>query len=157
VTGRRPDAAAVGAWSGLLGVAVLLAGWVGVVGAVCVAAVVLAGLPRRVIGLVGLGSLACVPLFVLLAGLPARSEVSPAFVTDSLWPHRLAFVGLLLVSTWAVLDLGPHLQRGGDEVGSDRASDGSADPPVLPPAVAVGVVAVVAVGAVVASLAVLGA
>jgi hypothetical protein len=152
MSGRLPTRSGIGSWCALLGVAVFLGGWMGGVGAVVVAVVVLADLPKRVIGVVGVASLVCVPLFVLLAGLPARSEVSPAFVNASLWPHRLAFVGLLLVGTWAILDLLPHLRREAEE-----APPAPVPAPVPPTFLAVVLVLLVAAGAVAASLAVLQA
>lgn len=147
----RPSGRAVASWFGLLALGVLLGGVVGVAVAVVVAALVLARRPRSDIGLLGVVALVCVPLFVLLAGLPSRAGVSPAFVTATPWSHRLAFAGLLLVGTWAVLD-----------VAAGRRADPTARPPTAaerPPqpstAVAVAIVVVVAVGAVAASAAVL--
>lgn len=157
----RPSARAVAAWCGLLALGVLLGGAMGVAVAVVVAALVLARRPRSDIGLLGVVALACVPLFVLLAGLPARADISPAFVTATPWSHRLAFAGLLLVGTWTVLDV--VAGRRGGPAASPPASPTAAPPaagepgPQLPPAVAVAIVVVVAVGAVAASVAVLAA
>lgn len=158
----RPSARAVAAWCGLLALGVLLGGAMGVAVAVVVAALVLARRPRSDIGLLGVVALACVPLFVLLAGLPARADISPAFVTATPWSHRLAFAGLLLVGTWTVLDV--VAGRRGGPAASPPASPpaaggpGAGEPgPQLPPAVAVAIVVVVAAGAVAASVAVLAA
>jgi hypothetical protein len=151
----RPSGRAVAAWCGLLALGVLLGGAMGVAVAVVVAALVLARRPRSDIGLLGVVALACVPLFVLLAGLPARADISPAFVTATPWSHRLAFAGLLLVGTWTVLDV--VAGRRGDPAAPPPAAPPAAGEagPQLPPAVAVAIVVVVAVGAVAASVAVL--
>ncbi len=53
---------------------------------------------------------------MVAGGVPTEAQVSPAFVTRSMWPHHLAFVGLALVCTAAVLELLPHaagLRRAG--------------------------------------------
>ncbi|MEZ5204674.1 MAG: hypothetical protein R2701_09930 [Acidimicrobiales bacterium] len=99
-----PSLRAGGAWLVFAAVAVALDGAVGGAVAVAVAAILLAGLPRTVLGGAGVAALAAVPVAVLANGLPADDEVSPEFVVGSLWPHHLMFVGLVLVGTWAVLD-----------------------------------------------------
>lgn len=147
----RPSGRAIAAWCALLALGVLLGGAMGIAVAVVVAAIVLAGRPRSELGLLGVASLACVPLFVLLAGLPSRDGVSPAFVTETPWSHRLAFAGLLLVGTWAVLDVAAARRR---DPATSRPTAEAPDPQ-LPTAVAVAIVVAVAVGAVAASAAVL--
>lgn len=109
VVPRGPSARAVGGWLVLLGAAVALDGVVGGLAAVVIAALVLARLPLRVLGALGVAALVATPIAVLAQGLPATDEVSPSFVTRSLLPHHLVFAGLVWVGTWAVLDLLPHL------------------------------------------------
>jgi hypothetical protein len=102
---------------------------VGAIAAVLVAALILAQVPPRWIGIVGVVSLAVVPLVVLGGGLPTSGEVSPTFVSRTLVPHHLTFVGLVLVSTWAVLELAPHLHREpvtGEEQGAASGAQGEA-------------------------------
>jgi hypothetical protein len=156
---NRPSRRAIAAWFGLLALGVLLGGAMGVAVAVVVAALVLARRPRSEIGLLGVATLACVPLFVLLAGLPSRAGVSPAFVTATPWSHRLAFAGLLLAGTWAVLDVLAGRRTDPAAGPGERAADGPADDaaPQVPAPVAVAIVVAVAVGALVASMAVLAA
>ncbi len=101
--------AAVGAWLVLAGACTALDGIVGLGVAVVVAAVLLARLPRRWLGVLGVAALALVPVVVLARGLPDRDEVSPFFVAGSLWPHHLAFAGIAWTMTWAVLDLRARL------------------------------------------------
>ena len=149
-TRSRPSTRAIGAWLLLAGACTALDGAVGAGIAVLVAAVLLAQLPRRILAWFGVAALLAVPAFLLVRGLPAREEVSPAFVVGSLVPHHLAFAGVVLVSVAALLDL------------VDRERDGAARDPVVevparpPLAVAVVVCALTAVGALLATLAVLG-
>lgn len=145
---RRGALAPVGAWLLLAGACTALAGLAGLATAVVVAAVLLARLPHRVLGALGVAALAAVPVVVLGRGLPSEGEVSPFFVAGSLWPHHLAFAGLVLVGAWAVLDLRVRLAA--------SPPDAVPAPPPRPPlVVGVVLVAVVAVGATVATLAVL--
>jgi hypothetical protein len=110
---------------------------------------------------VGVAALVAVPVVVVVAGgVPTESQVSPAFVTRSMWPHHLAFVGLALVCAAAVLELLPALRglrRAGivhaDEVDPvHRAPFGT-----LPDLARYGVVAIVAVGLLASCVAVLRA
>ncbi|MCB1038466.1 MAG: hypothetical protein KDA94_02865 [Acidimicrobiales bacterium] len=152
-----PSLRAGGAWLVFAAVAVALDGAVGGAVAVAVAAILLAGLPRTVLGGAGVAALAAVPVAVLANGLPADDEVSPEFVVGSLWPHHLMFVGLVLVGTWAVLDTAArrHADR---EAGREPAvPDERSTPGQLPRPVAWAVLAMVVVGAVAASAAVLAA
>lgn len=106
----RLGLAAIAAWFLFAGVCFALDGAVGIAVAVVVAAVVLARLPRRWLGALGLAALVAAPASVLLDGLPSPAEVSPGFVTRSLLPHHLTFAGFALVSAWVVLDLAEHLR-----------------------------------------------
>lgn len=148
----RPSLRAVGIWVLATGVAVALDGVIGGLVLVVVAAVLLAGFPKRVLGALGVGLLALVPVAVVIDGIPTSADVSPAFVLRSLVPHHLMFAGLVLVSAFALLDLAPHLRQWADGEQVPQ-NDG---PPLGTVAGAV-VVALVAVGAVAACLAVLGA
>ena len=141
---------AVGAWLVFAGACTALAGPAGLGVAVVVAAVLLAGLPRRAIGVLGVVALALVPVAVLVRGLPSRDEVSPFFVAGSLWPHHLAFAGVVWCATWAVLDLRVRLAA--------TAPDPTPRAPGRPPAaLGIAIVAVVAVVALGATIAVLRA
>lgn len=147
------NARSVGSWTVLLGAAVLLDGVVGGLVVVVVGAVALARLPWRILGGLGVVALVAVPLVVLGLGLPATDEVSPTFVSRSLAPHHLAFAGLVWVGAWAVLDLLPH-------IAAAAAAPHPDDPRPAPTSrrrrlVGAVLVAVVAVGAVAASVAVL--
>jgi hypothetical protein len=139
----------VGAWLVLAGACIALDGAVGGAVAVAIAAVVLADLPRRLLAVAGVVALLAVPVAVIARGLPTDDEVSPAFVVGSLVPHHLMFAGLVLVGTWAVLDRRAH-----PRLGAGDAAPGA--PPPLPIAIGVALVVVVALGAVAASIAVLG-
>jgi len=94
-------------YAGFLG---LLDGLPGMVAALAVGVVYLAGFPRKVIGWLGVGCLAAVPLVIVIQGIPTQASVSPKFVSRSLWPHHLTFIGLALVCTAAVIDLVPTLR-----------------------------------------------
>jgi hypothetical protein len=107
---RVATARGVAAWLVLVAVLGALDGLPGTVAALVVGVVVLARLPRRWIGLVGVAALVAVPVVVVAGGVPTEAQVSPAFVTRSMWPHHLAFVGLALVCTAAVLELLPSLR-----------------------------------------------
>jgi hypothetical protein len=141
----------LGAWLLLAGACVAIDGAVGGAVAVLVAAVVLAGLPRRLLAIVGVVALAAVPVAVVGRGLPADDEVSPAFVVGSLVPHHLMFAGLVLVGTWAVLDLVARRRAGEPAVAVPPPPDR------LPVAVGLAIVGIVAIGAIAASVAVLAA
>lgn len=148
------------AWVGLLALCFVLDGLPGTTAALVVGVVVLARLPRRWIGRVGVAALVAVPMVVVAGGVPTEAQVSPAFVSRSMWPHHLAFVGLALASTAAVLELLPSL-RGLRRAGVVHADD--ADPahrvpaPALPDVARYAVVAVVAVGLLASCVAVLQA
>ncbi|MEZ5183472.1 MAG: hypothetical protein R2702_16595 [Acidimicrobiales bacterium] len=144
-----PSGAAVGGWLLLAGGATALDGLVGLGVAVLVGAVLLAGGPPRALGALGTAALAAVPVVHLGRGLPSDDEVSPFFVAGSLWPHHLAFAGLVLVGSWAVLDLGHQLR-------SSPPDPVPAVPSRPPVRAAAALVLAVAVGAVAASVAVLG-
>lgn len=148
----RPSFRTVGAWLLLVGAAVALDGLVGGLTLVFVAAVLLAGVSIRVIGGVGVALLALSPIAFLIEGVPTSSGISPTIVTRSLLPHHLTFSGLVLVSAFALLDLAPHLHAWA--TAERRAQD---DGPPLGTIAGVAVVAVVAVGALLACRAVLGA
>jgi hypothetical protein len=148
----RPSGWAIGAWVLLTGVAVALDGLVGGLTLVLVAAVLLAGLPVRLIGALGVLCLVLVPVAVIVDGIPSAQEVSPELITRSLLPHHLAFAGVVLVCAFAVIDLLPHLRDWA--VAETPPQD---DGPPLGAAVGAIVVAAIAVGALVACRAVLGA
>jgi hypothetical protein len=144
------------AWVLLTGIAVALDGPTGAAVGVLVLAVFLADAPRRVIGAAGVLALVAAPVAVLVRGVPTDEDVSPAFVTGSLWPHHLVFAGVALLATFVVLDLWDHLRVGGRTHVSPVES-----PTVVPLArlrpgarvALVGVVALVAVASIVAVLA----
>jgi putative Ca2+/H+ antiporter (TMEM165/GDT1 family) len=144
-----PPARAIGAWLVLAGVCTALDGAVGAAVAVLVGAVLLAQLPSRVLAWSGVAALLAVPIVLLVRGLPDRDEVSPAFVVGSLVPHHLAFAGVVLVSVAALLDL---LARDRDGAARDPVVDVPDRPPLV---VAVLLCALVAAGALLATLAVL--
>ena len=148
----RPSWRAVGGWILLVGVAVALDGLVGGLTLVVIAAVLLAGLAPRVIGALGVLLLVLAPIAVVVEGVPSASEISPAFVSRSLLPHHLTFAGLVLVSAFALLDLVPHLR---DWAGGERPPQD--DGPPLGAVLGTVVVVVVALGALAACWAVLGA
>lgn len=100
-----PTGRGLAAWFGYLAFLVLVDGMAGASAALVVGVVVLAGLPRRAIGITGVVLLAAVPVAVVAGGVPSEAAVSPAFPSRSLWPHHLTIVGLALVSAAAVLDL----------------------------------------------------
>lgn len=129
-----------------------LDGVVGGLALVVVAAVVLAGLSPRVLGALGTVSLLLVPLAIFIRGVPDGSEISPALVTRSLIPHHLTFAGLTFVSAGALIELWPHLEAW---AASDHHH--TSEGPPLGTIAGVIVVAVVAVGAVLACVAVLQA
>lgn len=108
--GRVASARGVAAWLGFVAVLGALDGLPGTTAALVVGVIVLARLPRRWIGLVGVAALVAVPVVVLAGGVPTEAQVSPRFVTRSMWPHHLAFVGLALVCAAAVLELLPSLR-----------------------------------------------
>ncbi|HWJ96504.1 MAG TPA: hypothetical protein VNQ33_00010 [Acidimicrobiales bacterium] len=146
----RPSLRAIGAWLLIIGLAVALDGLVGGLAVVFVAAVLLAGLPTRVIGGLGVLALALAPVAFLVEGVPSASDVSPALVIRSLLPHHLTFVGLVLVSAFALIDLAPHLRSWASA--ERRAQD---DGPPLGAALGAVVVGAVALGALLACRAVL--
>lgn len=148
----RPSWRAVAIWLVVTGVAVAIDGLVGGLALVFIAAVLLAGLPTRIIGGVGVALLAAVPVAIVLAGVPSDSDVSPAFVTRSLVPHHLTFAGLILVCAFALLDLAPHL-RAWAQAEHPPQDDG----PPFGTVIGGVLVGIVAVGAVAACWAVLGA
>ncbi|MCU1370919.1 MAG: hypothetical protein JWO77_2113 [Ilumatobacteraceae bacterium] len=148
----RPSWQAALAWLVLAGVAVAIDGVVGGLAFVAIAAVLLAGLPTRLIGGLGVLLLIGAPIAIVIEGVPTDSGVSPAFVTRSLLPHHLAFAGLILVCAFALIDLAPHLRAWAE--GDHPAQD---DGPPFGTAIGVALVAAVAVGALVACWAVLGA
>lgn len=157
---RVASARGVAAWLVLVAVLAALDGLPGTTAALVVGVVVLARLPRRWIGLIGVAALVAVPIVVVAGGVPTEAEVSPGFVTRSMWPHHLAFVGLALVCTAAVLELLPSLRglRRAGVVHADDADPGHRSPfAVLPGWTRHTIVATVAVGLVVACLAVLQA
>ena len=143
---------AVIAWLVLTGIAVALDGLVGGLALVVVAAVVLAGLSPKVLGALGTVLLVLVPVAIFIRGVPTAAEVSPAFVTRSLVPHHLTFAGLILVCAGALLDVWPHLV---DYAAADHHDQ--RDGPPLGTVFGAAVVLVVAVGAVLACMAVLQA
>jgi len=108
----RPSRRGLAGWLALAAVAALLDGWVGLLAPFVVAVVVGARLRRSVLGAIGTFFLALAGLGVLLDSSGDRSDVHQAFVTRSLVPHHLTFLGLALVCTWVVLDLAPHLTGG---------------------------------------------
>lgn len=148
----RPRARSIGIWLVLTGLAVALDGLVGGLTLVVVAAVLLAGLSIRVLGGLGVALLVLAPIAFLVEGVPTAADISPAVVTRSLLPHHLTFAGLVLVGAFAVLDLAPHLQAWAS---AERAPQD--DGPPLGAVGGVVVVAAVAIGALLACLAVLGA
>lgn len=148
----RPSWRAIALWLVATGAAVAIDGVVGGLALVFVAAVVLAGISARVIGAVGVLLLAAAPMAVLFEGIPSDADVSPLFVTRSLLPHHLTFAGLILVCSYALIDLAPHLRDWAQ--GDHPVQD---DGPPFGTVVGVAVVAVVAVGALAACVAVLRA
>lgn len=108
----------LGALVGAAAAAGALDGLIGCISVVTIAVVLLARLPRRLIGLIGVASLAGVPVAVVVQGVPDDASVSPAFVSASMWPHHLAFIGMFLVGVGAVLDVAPQL----------RSRDGAGEP-----------------------------
>jgi hypothetical protein len=148
----RPSPWAIGGWLLLVGLAVALDGPVGGFTMVAIAAVLLAGLPKRLIGGLGVVLLVLTPVAIILDGIPADDEISPEIVTRSLLPHHLAFAGLVLVSAFALIDLAPHLRAWAT---AERPPQD--DGPPLGTAVGAVVVGVVAVGALLACRAVLSA
>ncbi len=148
----RPSARAVGIWLVLTGLAVALDGLVGGLTLVIIAVVLLAGISIRVLGGLGVILLALAPIAFLVEGVPTADDISPAIVIRSLLPHHLTFAGLVLVGAFAVLDLAPHLR---DWASAERAPQD--DGPPLGAVGGVVVVAVVALGALLACRAVLGA
>lgn len=147
----RASLRAAGAWVLLVGVAVALDGMIGGLALVVVAAVLLAGLPTRLLGALGVGLLVLVPVAVVVDGIPTGGEISPAFVLRSLVPHHLTFAGLVLVCAYALIDLAPHLRQW---AAAERAPQD--DGPPLGVVLGAVVVALVAVGAVAACASVLG-
>lgn len=148
----KPSGKAIGLWLVLAGIAVAIDGVAGGLAFVVIAAVLLAGLPTRIIGGLGVLALIGAPIAVIIEGIPTDSGVSPAFVTRSLLPHHLTFAGLILVSGFALIDLAPHLRTWAD--GEHPTQD---DGPPFGTIVGAVLVGIVAVGAVVACWAVLGA
>jgi hypothetical protein len=145
-------------------VATALDGAPGALAAVIVAATVLAGVRPRSVGLVGLLALAATPVVVLLDGVPSRNEVSPAFVSRSMWPHHLTFVGFVLLGAAVVMELGPALRAHlHDDVVPPGVPADAPDAPVAgplgraPASLRVALVVVVALGALAACIGVLQA
>lgn len=148
----RPSWRSIALWLVATGAAVAIDGAVGGLALVFVAAVVLAGAPARIIGAVGVVLLAAAPIAVLVEGIPSDADVSPLFVTRSLLPHHLTFAGLILVCSFALIDLAPHLR---DWAEGDHPTQ--EDGPPFGTVAGVAVVAIVAIGAVAACVAVLSA
>lgn len=88
----------------------VLDGLPGTLAALVVGVVYLARFPKKAIGWLGVACLAAVPVVVVVQGIPTEASVSPKFVSRSLWPHHLTFIGLALVCTAAVIDLVPTLR-----------------------------------------------
>ena len=145
---------ALAIWLVIVGIAVALDGLVGGLTMVAVAAVLLARLPVRLLGFAGVALLAAVPVAIFVRGVPSSDNVSPLFVYGSLVPHHLMFSGLLLVCSFAVIDLLPHMESW---VANAPNADADLDKPPLGLIAGIAVLVVVAVGAVLASLAVLRA
>lgn len=157
---RAATARGVAAWLALVVLLGALDGLPGTSAALVVGVVVLARLPRRWIGLVGVAALVAVPAVVVAGGVPTEAQVSPAFVTRSMWPHHLAFVGLALVCAAAVLELLPSLRnlRRAGVVHADDADLGHRAPfTSLAPWVRYAVVGTVGIGLLVSCAAVLQA
>lgn len=112
----------VAVWAVLGALAVALDGAVGAAVAVAVAAVVLARLPREVIGGAGVACLVGAPIVFVVQGVPSPSEVSPFVIVGRLWPHHLAFAGFALAGVWVIWDLVPRLRP---EDGPSAASPAS--------------------------------
>ncbi len=161
----RPSVWAALAWVVYAAGAVALDGTVGGLAAVAVAAVVLADLPNRWLGAAGVVAVAAVPIVVLFDGVPTDAEVSPSFVSRSMIPQHLMFVGLAWVGASAVRSVLPGLRRHRDDPEQPvPQADGSAELPApveplgrLGTAARVVLVAVVLVSALAASAAVLAA
>ena len=148
----RPSWRAIVAWIVLIGVAAALDGLVGGLTLVVVAAVLLAGLSPRLVGGLGVVLLVLAPIAFLVEGLPTERTISPTIVTRSLLPHHLVFAGLVLVCAFALIDLAPHLRAWAT---AERTPQD--DGPPFGTVVGALVVGVVAVGALLACRAVLGA
>ena len=148
----RPSGRAVGGWLVLIGIAGALDGPVGGIALVVVAAVLLAGLPIRLIGGLGVVLLALTPVAIIVGGIPSSSETSPVIVTRSLIPHHLTFAGLVFVSAYALIDLIPHMH-----VWATAQRPAQDDGPPLGVIAGAVVFCVVALGALAACRAVLGA
>ena len=88
----------------------ILDGLPGTLAALVVGVVYLGRFPKKAIGWLGVACLAAVPVVVVVQGIPNQASVSPKFVSRSLWPHHLTFIGLALVCTAAVIDLVPTLR-----------------------------------------------
>ena len=151
----RPSGRVALVFLALLVVAAALDGSVGGAVVVFVGAVLLAGLPLDVLGRVGVVALALVPLILIVQGVPTAASVSPAFVSHTMLPHHLAFIGISLVSAGAVLDLVPHLAGGSTAVPAIHDDPGPVGGWPVPLRIAI--VVVVAAAALVASAVVLGA
>jgi hypothetical protein len=139
------------------GMGLFLDGLAGGVAGVVVGAVLLARLPTRVIGGIGVACLVAAPVAVAVDGVPSAAEIAPAIVGRSLWPHHLTFVGLALVAAWVAIDVVGPLRRQ-RESGPHRAVGAEEGPEPGLAAAPLGVrwviVAVVALGALAASVAV---
>lgn len=144
----------VAAWLVAISVGAALDGVVGGLVVVVVAAVLLAHLSPRVLGAAGVLALLAVPLAVVIQGIPTDGDVSPTFVSETLIPHHLTFVGLVLVSACAVLEMRPHLAEW--RAAAPRTDADLDAPPPLGPLLGVAVTVVVGVGVVWACSAVLG-
>jgi hypothetical protein len=142
------------------GVALFLDGLPGGAAGVVVGAVLLARLPMRVIGGIGVACLVAAPVAVAIDGVPRTSEIAPAIVGRSLWPHHLTFVGLALVAAWVVIDVVGLVGSAGSDrsAGAHHAVEAEDGPePALaaaPRLVRLAIVAVVSLGALAASVAV---
>jgi hypothetical protein len=164
---RLPDRSSLVGWAALAVVATALDGAAGAVAAVLVAAALLAGARPRAIGIAGVLALVATPLLVVLDGVPSTAEVSPGFVSRSLWPHHLTFVGFVLIGASVVVELGPALRAHlADAPGAEGGDDHAPPAPDAPgsgplgrtsPAVRIALVAATAAGALAACVAVLGA
>jgi hypothetical protein len=153
-----PRVGGLGALVAFTALALFLDGLAGASAGVIVAAVLLARLPLRTIGGIGVACLVAAPIVVAAQGVPTPADLTPAFVARSLWPHHLTFVGLALVGAWVVADVVGAAWRGGDEAAvAAEATEEGPEPAVVGAALwlRVGMVAVVALGAAAASVAVL--
>lgn len=102
----RPDARGFLAWSLLAAVGWFLDGPVGTTPALIVAIVAAARLDRSVLGIVGVVLVGAAGVVVLLDSSGGAADVNLRFVTRSMAPHHLTFIGLTLVIVRMVLEAG---------------------------------------------------